>query len=76
VVVSTIDRGRIVSRYITADPTTAGELARRHPEIITASARASRAEWLEVPAEWRDYAAQYGPDEALARAREAGGFGV
>jgi hypothetical protein len=73
--VSAIDRGRLVSRYITADPATASELARKHPDLITSSARASRAEWLDVPAEWRDYAAQYGADEALQRAREAGGYG-
>lgn len=30
----------------------------------------------DVPAEWRDYAAQYSPEEALQRAREAGGFDV
>jgi hypothetical protein len=39
--------------------------------------RAKRVERLsKVPAEWRDYARQYGADEALERAREAGGFGV
>jgi hypothetical protein len=38
---------------------------------------AKRVERLSaVPAEWRDYAAVYGADEAFARAREAGGFGI
>jgi hypothetical protein len=31
---------------------------------------------VHVPAEWHDYARQYGADEAIQRAREAGGFGV
>lgn len=71
-----INRGQIVSRYITATPNEAAARAKSHPSLITTSAKASRAEWLDVPAEWRDYAAQYSPDEALERAREAGGFGV
>jgi hypothetical protein len=71
-----IARGQIVSRYITAAPSEAAELLKHHPDVIDAGARGSRAEWLDVPAEWRDYAHQYGPDEALQRAREAGGFGV
>jgi hypothetical protein len=72
----TITRGIIVSRYITATPDQAAEIASQNPDVITASAKLSRAEWLEVPAEWRDYAAQYSPDEALERARQSGGFGV
>jgi hypothetical protein len=73
---TSIERGQVVSRYITAAPSEAAALAKAHPSVITSSAKASRAEWLDVPAEWRDYAAQYSPDEALERAREAGGFNV
>jgi hypothetical protein len=71
-----IARGQVVSRYITATPSQAQELAKAHSDIIDSGAKASRAEWLDVPAEWRDYARQYGADEALQRAREAGGFGA
>jgi hypothetical protein len=77
-------RGRPDCRFVVLSDDGRGMFRFRDPDGVERPMRpstmlklAKRVERLSVvPAEWRDYAAQYGPDEALARAREAGGFGV